>query len=48
MPAWFPRTIADLVAFTPLRIAFLVLVAILARLILHRLITRAVRTAIER
>jgi small conductance mechanosensitive channel len=48
MPDWFPHTLTELVSFTPLRIAFLILVAILTRLILHRLITRAVRTAIER
>jgi small-conductance mechanosensitive channel len=48
MPSWFPRSVADLVAFTPLRIAFLIVVAVVARLVLHRLITRAVRTAIER
>jgi small-conductance mechanosensitive channel len=48
MPDWFPHNLAQLEVFTPLRIAFLILIAILARLILHRLITRAVRTAIER
>ena len=48
MPAWFPHSLAELVVFTPLRIIFLIIVAVLARLILHRLITRAVRTAIER
>ena len=48
MPAWFPHNLAELEVFTPLRIAFLLVIAMLARLILHRLITRAVRTAIER
>jgi small-conductance mechanosensitive channel len=48
MPDWFPHNLAELEVFTPLRIVFLLLIAMLARLILHRLITRAVRTAIER
>jgi small-conductance mechanosensitive channel len=48
MPDWFPHNVAELEVFTPLRIAFLILVALLARLLLHRLITRAVRSAIER
>ena len=47
MPSWFPRNLAETVVFVPLRIAFLILVAALARLLLHRLITRAVRTAIN-
>jgi len=46
MPDWFPHNLADVVVFTPLRILFLVIVAILARLILQRLIDRAVRRAI--
>ena len=46
MPDWFPHNLAELVAFTPLRIAFLVIAAILARLIVHRLINQAVRRAI--
>jgi moderate conductance mechanosensitive channel len=46
MPSWFPHNLVQTVAFVPLRIAFLVLVAVLARLVLHRIINRAVRTAI--
>ena len=46
MPSWFPRNLAETVVFVPLRIVFLILVAVLARLILHRLISRTVRTAI--
>jgi len=46
MPAWFPRTLVETLAFVPLRILFLIVVATLARAILHRVITRAVRTAI--
>jgi small-conductance mechanosensitive channel len=47
MPSWFPRNLAELVVFVPLRILFLLLVAGLARYILTRVISRAVRTAIE-
>jgi moderate conductance mechanosensitive channel len=46
MPSWFPHNLVETVAFVPLRIAFLLLVAVLARLVLHRLINRAVRTAV--
>ena len=46
MPDWFPHNLAELVVFTPLRIAFLVFAAILARVIVHRLINRAVSRAI--
>jgi small conductance mechanosensitive channel len=46
MPSWFPRNLAETVVFVPLRIVFLIIVAVLARLILHRLIDRAVRTAV--
>ena len=45
MPAWFPRTLADAAAFVPLRIAFLVLLALVARAVVHRLIDRTVRRA---
>jgi small-conductance mechanosensitive channel len=46
MPSWFPRSLAETVVFVPLRIVFLILVAALARFILHRVISRAVRSAI--
>jgi len=43
MPVWFPRTLAAAVEFVPLRIAFLVVLALVARTILNRLIDRAVQ-----
>ena len=46
MPDWFPHNLAEVVVFTPLRIAFLVVMAIVARLVIHRLIERTVRRAI--
>jgi small conductance mechanosensitive channel len=46
VPDWFPHNLAEVVVFTPLRIAFLIVVAGLARLVIHRLIDRAVRRAI--
>ncbi len=46
MPDWFPDDLAELAAFTPLRIVFLILVAIAARQLLCRLIDRWVRQAI--
>ena len=48
MPDWFPRSLSDVVVFAPLRILFLLLVAVVARAVLHRLITRAVRQATGR
>jgi len=47
MPSWFPRNLAQTFAFVPLRIAFLVLVAVLARVVLRRVITRAVAAAVS-
>ena len=43
MPDWFPRTLIDAVAFVPLRIVFLVVVALVARAVVNRLIDRAVQ-----
>ncbi len=43
MPDWFPDNLAEVAVFTPLRIAFLVIVAIAARQIICRLIDRSVR-----
>jgi small-conductance mechanosensitive channel len=48
MPSWFPHNAAEWVLFVPLRIAFLIIVAIIGRLILHRLIARTVRRATGR
>src|SRR5215211_2858205 len=46
MPSWFPPVLAKTVVFVPLRILFLIILALIARFVLHRLITRAVRRAI--
>ncbi len=46
MPSWFPDNLAETVLFTPLRILFLIFLALLARFILHRLINRSVAKAI--
>ena len=43
MPTWFPRTLTDAVAFVPLRIAFLIILAIVARAVVNRLIERTVQ-----
>ena len=46
MPDWFPDNLAEVALFPPLRILFLIVVAVLARLLLHRLIDRAVARSI--
>jgi moderate conductance mechanosensitive channel len=46
VPDWFPHNLPEVVVFTPLRIAFLIIVTVLVRLILHRLIARAVGRSI--
>ena len=46
MPDWFPDNLPEVLVFTPLRILFLIMVTVLARLVLHRLIDRAVGRAI--
>jgi moderate conductance mechanosensitive channel len=43
MPRWFPRTLADAVQFVPLRIVFLIVLALVARAVVNRLIDRAVQ-----
>ena len=45
MPSWFPDSLAETVLFVPLRILFLLVVAVVARAVLHRLINRALRQA---
>lgn len=45
MPAWFPRTLTAAVEFVPLRILFLVVLALVARAVVNRLIDRAVTRA---
>lgn len=42
MPPWFPHNLAETVVFAPLRITFLVVAALVARYVLHRVINRAV------
>ena len=46
MPDWFPDNLAEVAVFTPLRIAFLILVAIIIRQVICRLINRSVLRAI--
>jgi small-conductance mechanosensitive channel len=48
MPVWFPSNVAEAVLFAPLRILFLIVVALVARDIIHRVINRSVRQAIAR
>jgi small-conductance mechanosensitive channel len=47
MPSWFPHNFAEVVVFVPLRILFLIVVAVLVRLILVRVISRTVRKTVE-
>ena len=48
MPDWFPRTLGEVIAFVPLRIIFLILVAVVARVVVHRLINRAIEQSLQR
>src|SRR4051812_50088359 len=48
MPSWLPSTLAEVVAWPPVRIVILILIAILARLIAHHLIDRTVRRSIAK
>jgi small-conductance mechanosensitive channel len=48
MPTWFPDTPGEVVGFVPLRIAFLLLVAVVARVVAHRVVDRAVRQSLGR
>ncbi|HET9872897.1 MAG TPA: mechanosensitive ion channel domain-containing protein [Propionibacteriaceae bacterium] len=48
MPDWFPSNLAEAALFTPVRIVFLIFVALITRYVLHRLIDRAVRRTIGR
>jgi len=45
MPDWFPRTLTTAVQFVPLRIVFLVVLALVARAVVNRVIDRAVDRA---
>lgn len=46
MPSWFPRSLTEAVLFAPLRIVFLVVVALILRSVLHHLIDRTVQRAV--
>jgi small-conductance mechanosensitive channel len=48
MPDWFPSNLSETALFVPFRIAFLLVLAVVARVVLHRLINRAVRQAVGR
>jgi len=48
MPDWFPDNLADVLAFTPVRIVLLIIAAFVLQRILRRLINRSVRRAIDR
>ena len=48
MPDWLPWSFADAVVFPPLRIVFLIIVALVLRYVAHRLINRSIRRSIER
>ncbi len=48
MPSWFPHNLAETAVFVPLRVLFLIIVAMVARYVLHRLIARTVRRATGR
>ncbi len=48
MPSWFPHNLAETAVFVPLRVLFLIIVALIARFVLHRLIARTVRKATGR
>ncbi|MDN5727105.1 MAG: mechanosensitive ion channel family protein [Propionibacteriales bacterium] len=40
MPDWLPKSLAEAVVFTPLRIVFLIVVAVIARMVICRLIDK--------
>jgi small-conductance mechanosensitive channel len=48
MPDWFPDNLAEVLAFTPVRIVLLIIAAFVLQRILRRLINRSVRRAIDR
>ena len=48
MPDWLPQNLAEVLVFTPLRIVVLVVLALVARFLVHRLIDRSVRRAIAK
>jgi small-conductance mechanosensitive channel len=48
MPEWLPDNLAELVLFRPIRIVLLIIAAFVLRRILHRLIRRSAKRAIDR
>ena len=48
MPDWLPDNLATLVVFKPIRIILLIIAAFVLRRVLHGLINRSVRQAVER
>ncbi|HLT62034.1 MAG TPA: mechanosensitive ion channel domain-containing protein [Microlunatus sp.] len=46
MPDWMPGNLAEVAVFTPLRIVFLIVVAVVVRYVAHRLIDRSVRRSV--
>ncbi len=47
MPDWFPDNLAEVLAFTPVRIVLLIIAAFVLQRIFRRLINRSVRRAID-
>ena len=47
MPSWFPHTVDQVVRFVPLRIAFLIIVALVTRTVIHKLIDRTIGRAVR-
>jgi small conductance mechanosensitive channel len=47
MPSWFPHTLVEVVEFPPIRIAFLIIVALIARTVIHKVINRTVGRAVR-
>lgn len=43
MPDWFPDNLAETALFVPLRVAFLIVAALLTRYVLHRVVKQVVR-----
>ena len=48
MPDWLPDNLAALVVFKPIRIVLLIIAAFVLRRVLHRMINRSIRTAVDR
>ena len=48
MPDWFPDNLAEVLAFTPVRIVLLIIAAFVLQRIFRRFINRSVRRAIDR